>query len=118
MLEKNEKTTTYLVGYTITGDDDAKNRLREELRKGLEGIEGAESINQSMLKYPNTDDFWNKIKKVCQKAETNAGNVPFEKGDFVKVYCNSHLCRFTTKNTAIEDIEDCIIERLVYGSVD
>lgn len=118
MLEKNEKATTYLVGYTITGDDDEKNRLREELRKGLEGIEGAESINQSMLKYPNVNDFWKRIKEVYQNAVKDAGDVPFEKGDFVKVYYNSHLRGLTTKNTAIEDIEDRIIERLVYGSVD
>lgn len=117
-MKENQKTTSYLVGYTIRGDSEGKNALRRKLSEKLEGLPGAERVNESMLKYPDDKDFIEKVKCVCRQAEQDAGNVSFEESDFVKVYYNPHLRYMTPANTGQRGFENRIIEELVYGRVD
>lgn len=117
-MKENQKTTSYLVGYTIRGDSEGKNALRRKLSEKLEGLPGAERVNESTLKYPDNKDFIEKVKCVCRQAEQDAGNVSFEESDFVKVYYNPHLRYMTPTNTGQRGFENRIIEELVYGRVD
>ena len=110
--------TSYLVGYTIRGDSEGKNALRQSLSEKLGKLTGAERVNESMLKYPDGKDFIKTVTEVCSQAEKDAGNVSFERGDFVKVYYNPYLHNMTSVNMGQRGLENRIIEELVYGSVD